>query len=78
VSALRDAVAAAIADLRAELIAATWRTGTVSGTSGTKVVVLVQGGSMTIPRLNSYTPTVGDVVWIAATPNGWMCLGKPA
>jgi hypothetical protein len=78
VSSLRDAVAAAIADLRAELIAATWRTGTVSGTSGTKVIVAVQGGSMTIPRLASYTPTNGDTVLIAATPIGWICLGKPA
>lgn len=77
-TALRDAVAAAIADLRAELIAATWRSGTVSGTSGTKVIVAVQGGSMTIPRVASYTPTNGDTVLIAATPIGWICLGKPA
>lgn len=68
----------AIAAIRAEVLNAFWRTGTVTGTLGTKVIVLVQGGSMTIPRLNSYTPTVGDVVWIAATPIGWACLGKPA
>lgn len=77
-SSLRDAVAAAVADLRAELLAATWRSGTVSGTSGTKVVVAVQGGSMTIPRLASYTPTIGDAVLIAATPIGWIVLGKSA
>lgn len=68
----------AIAALRGELINAIWRTGTVSGTSSTKVIVSVQGGSMTIPRLASYTPTAGDVVLIAATPIGWICLGKPA
>lgn len=77
-TALRDAVADAVAQLRAELIAATWRSGTVSGTSGTKVVVAVQGGSMTIPRLASYSPTNGDTVLIASTPIGWICLGKPA
>ena len=77
-SALRDAVADAIAQLRAELIGMFWRMGTVSGTSGTKVIVLVQGGSMTIPRINGYTPTNGDTVLIAATPIGWICLGKPA
>lgn len=68
----------AVAQLRAELIGSFWRTGTVSGTSGTKVIVSVQGGSMTIPRLASYSPTTGDAVLIAATPIGWICLGKPA
>lgn len=55
-------------------------TGTVSGTSGTKVIVSVLGGSMTLPRLNSYTPvTVGDVVIIlTACPGAWLVLGKPA
>jgi hypothetical protein len=78
VTSLRDAIADAVAQLRAELVGATWRMGTVSGTSGTKVVVAVQGGSMTIPRLAAYTPVNGDTVLIAATPIGWICLGKPA
>lgn len=61
-----------------QLVEGMWKTGTVSATSGTKVVVTVQGGSLTIPRLASYSPTVNDTVLIAATPIGWICLGKPA
>jgi hypothetical protein len=54
-------------------------TGTVSGTSGNKVVCTVQNQSLTLPRLSSYTPTVGDVVVIlTAAPGAWLVLGKPA
>jgi hypothetical protein len=53
--------------------------GTVAGTSGTKVIVTVQGASLVLPRLTSYTPTVGDVVVIlTACPGAWLILGKPA
>lgn len=55
-----------------------WRTGTVSGTSGTQVVVAVDGASLTLPRLSSYTPVNGDVVVIACPPGAWLVLGKPA
>lgn len=62
-----------------ELLSSRRKTGTVTGTSGTKVVVLVEGGSMTLPRLASYTPTVGDVVQIDAMVSGsWLVIGKPA
>lgn len=54
------------------------RTATVSGTSGTKVIVTVDGSSMTLPRLASYTPTIADVVLILAVPGAWIVLGKPA
>jgi len=54
------------------------RVGTVSGTSGTKVVVAVDGGSVTIPRLASYTPTIGDIVHIDTAGAGWLVLGKSA
>lgn len=71
-------ISVAVEQVRAQLLASLWRTGTVSGTSGTRVVVSVEGGSMTLPRLASYTPTVGDVVQIAARPGGWLVLGKSA
>lgn len=69
----------AIAQALAEALAACRKVGTVTGTSGTKVVVLVNGGSMTLPRLESYTPTIGDVVQIDATVrDAWLILGKVA
>ena len=55
-----------------------WRVGTVSGTSGTKVVVLVSGESHTLPRLNSYSPTIGDTVQIAWPKGRPFVLGKIA
>jgi len=60
------------------IVAALWKTGVVSGTSGTKVVVTIEGGSITIPRLSSYTPTVADVVIIAGRPGAMFVLGKIA
>lgn len=68
----------AIEQARQQILAGMWATGTVSGTSGTKVVASIKGGSMTIPRLSSYTPVVGDTIIVASTPIGWICLGKPA
>lgn len=64
--------------VRAEVARRIRRTGTVSGTSGTKVIVAVDGSSMTLPRLASYTPTVGDIVLIDAAGDGWVVLGKTA
>ena len=61
-----------------QIAAGMWRTGTVSGTSGTQVIVTVDGASHTLPRLASYTPVNGDVVIIAARPGAWLVLGKPA
>lgn len=56
----------------------TRRLGTVSGTSGTKVVVVVAGATLTLPRLTSYTPTVGDVVHIDTAGDSWLVIGKSA
>lgn len=54
-------------------------TGTVTGTSGTKVNLTVRGQAMTLPRLSSYSPVNGDVVIVDTTvPNAWLVLGKPA
>jgi hypothetical protein len=55
-----------------------WRVGTVTNTSGTKVVVTVSGTSYTIPRLSSYSPTIGDVVQIAWPEARPFVLGKIA
>lgn len=55
------------------------KTGTVSGTSGQKVVLTIEGVSMTLPRLTSYTPVNGDVVLILTLkPGAWFVIGKPA
>lgn len=54
------------------------RTATVTGTSGTSVIVSIDGGAMTLPRLASYTPTVGDVVHIDCAGDGWLVIGKTA
>lgn len=56
----------------------TRKVGTVSGTSGTKVIVSVEGNTVTIPRLASYTPTNGDIVHIDTAGEGWIVLGKSA
>lgn len=71
-------IAAAVEQARRQIMDSLWKTATVSGTSGTKVIVSVDGGSMTLPRLTSYTPTVGDVVLIAARTGGWFVVGKNA
>lgn len=55
------------------------KVGTVTGTDGTKVIVLVEGSTNTYPCLTSYTPTIGDVVLILTVkPGAWFVLGKPA
>jgi hypothetical protein len=66
--------------MRRDVIGNLWKTGTVSGTqtSPARVFVTVQNGSLTLPRLASYAPTNGDTVLIAATPIGWIVLGKIA
>lgn len=67
----------AIEQRLAELVASLRRTGVVTGTSGTKVVVTVLGQSMTLSRLAHYTPTVNDTVIIQG-PAPYIVLGKPA
>lgn len=68
-----DAIATRIAELTDSLRLI----GTVSGTSGTRVLVTVRGALLTLPRLSSYSPTVGDVVHIQG-PAPWLVLGKTA
>lgn len=72
---LADAIAAAIDRAVARRIR---RAGTVTGTSGTKVIVTVAGSSLTLPRLASYTPVVGDTVHIDTAGNSWLIIGKSA
>lgn len=69
---LSDAIAGAVRP------AGEWQVGTVTGTSGTKVVVTVSGTSYTIPRLSSYSPVNGDVVQIAWPEGRPFVLGKIA
>lgn len=73
---LEDAVEKRLNEFRDALL----KTGTVTGTSAAKVVLTVEGVSMTLPRLASYTPvTNGDVVIVAALkPGAWFVLGKAA
>lgn len=55
------------------------KTGTVTGTSGTKVVCTIESVSMTLPRLTSYTPVNGDVILVLCIkPGAWFVIGKPA
>lgn len=61
----------------ADLVSSLKRTGVVTGTAGTKVVVTVQGGSMTLSRLASYTPTINDTVIIVGPPP-YIVIGKAA
>lgn len=70
---LPDAVEKRLAELVEELR----KVGTVTSTNGTQVTVTVQGASLTLPRLASYTPTIGDVVIIQG-PAPYLVLGKPA
>lgn len=72
-------IAAAIEQRMNELRDSLRKVGTVTGTSGQKVVLLVEGSTMTLPRMAHYTPVIGDVVVIDATkPGAWIVNGKPA
>ncbi|QWF78695.1 hypothetical protein [Amycolatopsis sp. CA-230715] len=72
-------IAEAIAHVVDQALAARRKVGTVTGISGSRVIVSVQGGSLTLPRLASYAPTIGDVVHIdASVPGAWLVLGKSA
>lgn len=72
---IEDAISKALAEFRASLR----KTGKVTGTSGSKVIVTVDGGSLTLARLAQYVPTVGDVVNVDCAKEGsWLVLGKTA
>lgn len=53
------------------------RVGQVTAVVGSKLTVVTSGGSsLTIPRLNNWTPVAGDIVLLAITPAGWIAVGK--
>jgi hypothetical protein len=59
-------------------VAEVFAIGQVSAVVSNKVTVTVQGGSVTIPRLTTWTPVALDMVLIAKTQAGWIALGKIA
>lgn len=69
----------AISLLIEQALANRHKVGVVTAIASPKVTVTVDNGSMDLPRLASYTPTVGDVVHIDASIQGaWLVLGKSA
>lgn len=58
-----------------ELVAQLFAQGTVTALAGTNVTVQVDDGALTVPRLASYTPKVGDRVWLVGPPGAWVCAG---
>ena len=72
-------LARAVQQAVTEALAACRKVGTVSTFTANRVVVTVNGGTMTLPRMTHYSPTIGDVVQIDATvPDAWVVLGKVA
>lgn len=62
-----------------ERFASLRKIGTVTAIVGTKVTVTVDNGSMTLPRMAHYSPTVGDKVHVDCLISGsWIVVGKPA
>lgn len=54
-----------------------FRVGQVSAVVGSRLTVVTSGGgTMTIPRLSTWTPAAADIVLIALTPAGWVAIGK--
>lgn len=52
------------------------RIGVVTATS--PLVVDVSGSELTVTRLSSYTPTIGDIVAILVSDSTWLVLGDMA
>lgn len=50
--------------------------GLVRSVSGGRVGVSVKGATVTLPRLDRYSPTVGDVVLVLMTPSGGVVIDK--
>lgn len=59
-------------------VADVFAVGQVSAVVSNKVTVSVAGGSVTIPRLATWTPAALDMVLVAKTAAGWIALGKIA
>jgi hypothetical protein len=69
-------LAKAINDKFDLLTASMWKVGKVTAIVGATVTVTVDSGSVTLPKLASYSPTVGDVVQIAWPKNRPFVLGR--
>lgn len=55
------------------------RTATVTGSTATRCVITLGGGSVTsVPFLTSYTPTTGDTVLVLQKPGQLLIIGKAA
>ena len=58
-------------------VAENFAVGQVAAIVGTRLTVITTGGgALTIPRMSTWTPVVGDMVLLAITPAGWIALGK--
>jgi hypothetical protein len=75
VSAFSDAILQVVGRMFADR---SRRVGTVVGTSGTQVIVAIDGTTMTLPRLKSYAPVNGETVHIDTAGDGWLVLGASA
>lgn len=67
-------LAKAINDKIEQSVQQQWKVGHVTVVS--PLTVTVDGGSVVLPKLASYTPTVGDTVQIAWPKNRPFVLGK--
>jgi hypothetical protein len=75
VASTEDAVQERFDDLVDSLL----QIGKVTGTAvGGKVVVSLRGGTMTLPRLKSYTPTTNDAVLVLCVKGAFVVLGTAA
>lgn len=66
----------AIDERLTQLANSMWAVGTVTAIAGPLLTVSVNGGSLQMNKLASYTATVGDVVQIAFPPGRPFVLGK--
>jgi hypothetical protein len=55
-----------------------FRRGVVAATGSTTLTVTVDGQPVEVGRLTGYTPTLGDAVLVAVSPDGWVVIGKVA
>lgn len=65
-------------DARLAEAADRFRIGQVTAVVSNKITISINGVSKSVPRLATWTPAVGDLVVVAATPLGWIALGKIA
>jgi uncharacterized membrane protein len=64
-------------DRRLTEVAEQFRVGQVSAVAASKITVVTSGGAtLTVPRLSHWTPVATDIVLLAATPLGWIAIGK--